>query len=115
MLASGCSGRKVDQIPFAFRHAWTLLKQNRAVDAVPYTCAPELLFTRACVRRALGQTDGARELLSDAITFSIDSGSMKLRALDEPRLAAVWAIRSKTIGSRVWVAREKLNKALVVQ
>lgn len=53
IVAGGCrSGTAPEHIPFARHHAWALLKQGRiseaeaALDAMPYTCAPDLLFTR---------------------------------------------------------------------
>jgi hypothetical protein len=97
IVAAGCSGRKIEQIPFACHHTWALLMHNRPLEAlaalekVPYTCAPELLFSRACVLCALGEVDQSRNFLSDAIIFSIDSNAMKLRALGEPMLARIWA------------------------
>lgn len=96
IVAAGCSGPKIEQIPFACHHAWALLKQGRiseaeaALDAMPYTCAPELLFTRACVPCAKRETERARTILADAITFSLDSNAIKLRALEEPMLEKVW-------------------------
>ena len=84
------------QIIFGCHHAWALLKQRRpmearaALDKVPYTCAPELLFTGACILCAMGEMDFARSLISDAITLSIDSNAMKLRALEEPELEPIW-------------------------
>jgi hypothetical protein len=65
IVAAGCSGRKIEHIPFACHHAWALLKQNRSLEAlavlerVPYTCAPELLFTRACALCTFGEIEQA--------------------------------------------------------
>src|SRR5688572_6885882 len=76
MVADGCLALVTDvtKIPFACHHAWALLKQGRApearatLDKVSYTCAPELLFTSACVLCALGELELARSLISDAIS-----------------------------------------------
>ena len=78
MVAEGCFVSSEAKITFGCHWAWALLKQGRplearaALDKVPYTCAPELLFT------------------SDAISFSIDPDAMKLRALEEPELETIW-------------------------
>ena len=95
-VAEGCLGSGIENIPFACHHAWALLKQGNpkkahaALKSVPYECAPELLFTHACVECALGNLDAARTFIADAITFSLDSKAMKLRALDEPELENAW-------------------------
>ena len=68
MVAEGClaSVTDVTRIPFACHHAWALLKQGRVqearavLDKVPYTCAPELLFTAACILCAVGELELAR-------------------------------------------------------
>lgn len=96
MVAQGCFESSEASITFGCHWAWALLKQGRpleakaALDKVPYTLAPELLFTGACISCAVGELEFARSLISDAISFSIDSDAMKLRALDEPELETIW-------------------------
>ena len=96
MVAEGCFVSSEAKITFGCHWAWALLKQGRplearaALDKVPYTCAPELLFTAACMACATGELGFARSLISDAISFSIDPDAMKLRALEEPELETIW-------------------------
>ena len=96
MVAEGCFVSSEAKITFGCHWAWALLKQGRplearaALDKVPYTLAPELLFSGACVSCATGEYELARSLISDAITFSIDPDAMKLRAMEEPELEMIW-------------------------
>ena len=96
LVAEGCFVSSNAKITFGCHWAWALLKQGRtqearaALDKVPYTCAPELLFTAASILCATGELEFARSLISDAISFSIDPDAMKLRALEEPELEGVW-------------------------
>src|SRR5688572_24938742 len=96
MVAAGCFESSDAKLTFGCHWAWALLKQGRAqeartaLDKVPYTCAPELLFTSACVLCATGELELARSLISDAISFSIDADAMKLRALEQSELESIW-------------------------
>jgi hypothetical protein len=95
-VAEGCLGTSIENIRFACHHAWALLKQGRgneakeALERMPYSCCPELLFTKACVHCSLSELESARRLIADAITFSIDSDAIKLRVLSEVELEAIW-------------------------
>ena len=96
MVAEGCFVSSEAKLTFGCHWAWALLKQGRVqearavLDKVPYTCAPELLFTAACILCAVGELELARSLISDAISFSIDPDAMKLRALGQPELESIW-------------------------
>jgi hypothetical protein len=59
-------------------------------DLRRWQSSPTSYGTRACVLCANGETEWARTVLADAITFSIDSNAMKLRALEEPELEKLW-------------------------